>query len=329
MDSQRESKTVKKKCSKCKKTLFLGYFYKKKEGKYGVESTCKACRSLADKAKATAIHLTCMACGKPRTVSSRSPRIGERCRKCCALKRWERDKNPPLTCPICNKTFSWRHSTSRWPRKYCSKECFEIGRAAKVEKICPACKKPFSVPRSNANRYNFCSIACSGSRALVSNCKRCGKEFRYSRTQPERTYCSEECRRPPFVKQCDNCKKNFRCVPAYKNRRFCSFPCYRKYTGETSIEKKVRLLIEALGFQVEREFCAGSRQKDVFDLHVKGLNLLIDCNGDYWHSKPSIKRRDEAKNKRAEKNGYKVVRLPEKLINSKELENTLRLLLGL
>lgn len=67
----------------------------------------------------------------------------------------------------------------------------------------------------------------------------------------------------------------------------------------------------------------------MFDFYVPSLNLLIECDGDYWHSRPNAKKRDAIKNARARQAGYDVVRFSESVILSEsfptELNSALRL----
>jgi very-short-patch-repair endonuclease len=90
----------------------------------------------------------------------------------------------------------------------------------------------------------------------------------------------------------------------------------------------VRESISTLGIDTVREFRVdASTKRDVFDLYVPAFNLLIECDGRYWHSKPDVKRRDVAKTKRARALGYRVTRLPEDLIKSPAIHTQLLRLL--
>lgn len=82
----------------------------------------------------------------------------------------------------------------------------------------------------------------------------------------------------------------------------------------------VRLVPE---FKVE-----GSRKRDVFDFYAPAFNLLIECDGRYWHSQKGVKQRDAAKTKRAISLGYRVERLPEELIKSDRIRSHLLSLLN-
>lgn len=253
---------------------------------------------------------TCTACGKEFVTRFRS--LSSRCRPCGASAMWQRrPTRPDAKCPTCGKVFR----TARDNNRYCSQPCYDKARFNRVEKVCDICGKRFSVYGIYTNRYTRCSVQCRHARGRDGVCQRCGKSFRFSRTQ-NRVYCSEVCRRPPIVLPCATCRKGFRPTPSdARNRRFCSFRCYRRFTGETSIEATTRQIIESKGITVEREFGIGKR--DVFDFYVPAYNLLIECDGDYWHSQPHIQLRDAAKTQRAIKAGYQVVRFSESTINSK------------
>jgi len=90
--------------------------------------------------------------------------------------------------------------------------------------------------------------------------------------------------------------------------------CYRRFGGESSIEGITRQLLESSGLGFVAEFNVGGR--DVFDFYVPARNLLIECDGTYWHSLPGVEKRDALKTARAQKAGYAVVRFGEDLIQS-------------
>ncbi len=106
--------------------------------------------------------------------------------------------------------------------------------------------------------------------------------------------------------------------------RYCSFRCYRRSKQETSIERKVREALIDQGVEVLSEFKIKSANKrDVFDLYAPRLNLLIECDGNYWHAKPEVKIRDAAKSARAIHAGFNVARLSEDEIMSRSFHQTL------
>lgn len=87
----------------------------------------------------------------------------------------------------------------------------------------------------------------------------------------------------------------------------------------------MRIGLERRHVEHEREFAV--RPRLVFDFYVPRFNLLIECDGDYWHSKPKVKTRDARKTAQARKLGYRVERLTESFINSDLLDSHLDSLL--
>lgn len=230
---------------------------------------------------------SCIDCGVIRKHATATRGfLSPRCRSCAIKQRWKRDGNPDLTCVRCGKAFRFNQSGSK-PHKYCSKAC----RARRVIKTCPKCLIDFSVPTSNAPRYNYCSLTCAREPAVYRKCNTCSRTMRLTSTV------------------------------ARDGGRFCSFACYRKFTGETSIERRTRKTLESLGLNPIPEFTIAKRL--VFDFYVPAHNLLIECDGLYWHSLPGVKDRDIRKNKRARELGYEVIRLNENLIKNKDFTRTL------
>jgi very-short-patch-repair endonuclease len=124
------------------------------------------------------------------------------------------------------------------------------------------------------------------------------------------------------MKACENCGKEFRHTPS-TNPRFCCFACYRqaiaKRDGETSIEKKVRLFLQTLNIPFEQEYKMARYSLDFF---IPLLNLVIECDGTYWHRDA---KRDRAKNQYLKRHGFKVLRLSEDDINSGKSNNQIEL----
>lgn len=213
-----------------------------------------------------------------------------------------------LNCPICGKGFqTW---ASQY-RVYCSKVCHNKAMENRIEKTCPVCQEPFKIPASYANRFIVCSIKCRLAFTQYRQCLRCGKTFRAG--APNRKYCSEICRRPPITTICENCGKKFRHIPSI-SPHFCSFACYRSFIGknggETSIEVIIRTFLDTLPLPYQQEAQIG---RYAVDFLIPSLNLVIECDGIYWHRD---KRRDIAKNHFLKKQGYQLLRLSEDSITS-------------
>lgn len=83
----------------------------------------------------------------------------------------------------------------------------------------------------------------------------------------------------------------------------------------SSLERIVRALLDTLEIEYEANTRIGSFFVDIL---VPSRNLVIECDGTYWHSRPRMIQRDARKNVYLASRGYKVLRLPEPVIRSLE-----------
>jgi very-short-patch-repair endonuclease len=198
---------------------------------------------------------------------------------------------------------------------YCSKACkfsdpefltkLADSHKRRVTKTCPACKVDFEVPVSNEHRFNYCSLPCSRTRGEDVACRRCAAQFRRP-VGSTRYHCSEMCRRPASMLRCEWCEQEFRVGPAEaKARRYCSAACYRASDAETSIERVVREALECAMVSHEPQRRIGRWTVDF----LVGGNLVIEADGDYWHSlRPDV---DQRKTNDLTDEGYTVWRISE------------------
>lgn len=82
----------------------------------------------------------------------------------------------------------------------------------------------------------------------------------------------------------------------------------------TSIEKKVYEELKTRGFLFETQKLINGRF--VVDAYIPSLNLVIEADGDYWHSLERMEKKDKAENAYLTKCGYNLLRLSEKEINN-------------
>lgn len=102
--------------------------------------------------------------------------------------------------------------------------------------------------------------------------------------------------------ECPHCGKR---LSTYLSKT-CS-ECWLKFKRPTSIEKKVYDELKAKGLLFERQKTIGN--KFTVDVYIPKLNLIIECDGDYWHNLPNNKRRDISKDAYLKKCGFDVLRL--------------------
>lgn len=84
----------------------------------------------------------------------------------------------------------------------------------------------------------------------------------------------------------------------------------------TSIEKIIYNFLKFKGIIFERQKLINN--KFLVDAYIPQLNLVIECDGDYWHSLDNVKKRDKAKNAYLTKCGFNLLRLTETEINNND-----------
>lgn len=94
----------------------------------------------------------------------------------------------------------------------------------------------------------------------------------------------------------------------------------------TSIEKAVYDELKDRGLLFEKQYLVNG--KFLVDAYIPSLNLVIECDGDYWHSLDRVIKRDRAKNAYLTKCGYGLARFTETDIRSGEYLNELGELLA-
>ena len=87
----------------------------------------------------------------------------------------------------------------------------------------------------------------------------------------------------------------------------------RKRTRDTAIERIVAAVLGEAGVKCERWKRVGRYE---IDIYIPALQLAIECDGDYWHSRPGCAEKDAIRDEWMIRHGYSVVRLGEEEINS-------------
>ncbi len=99
---------------------------------------------------------------------------------------------------------------------------------------------------------------------------------------------------------------------------------------ETSLEKHIRELLTELGFSVIKQ--KGTKKETLstirfFDIYVPEINLVIEADGEFWHSHPERIAIDRAKTLAAIEEGYEFLRISD--IEFKVKKDNLELLQSL
>lgn len=83
---------------------------------------------------------------------------------------------------------------------------------------------------------------------------------------------------------------------------------------ETAIEAKMYAELERRGVTFVRQQVIDGLW--VVDAIVPGARIVIECDGEYWHSLPEMVERDKRKDRYLKSKGYKVFRFPEAAIHA-------------
>jgi len=205
------------------------------------------------------------------------------------------------TCPSCGREFFVKPSVAKkgWGR-YCSRKCLNVAhnwKGGKIKRICETCGKEFEVWHStvkNKNRGKFCSQQCAYIRYIGKNnpswkggkvkrvCQCCGKEFFIH---------------PSWVKKGEGilCSKKCQGIWAVKHMR----------KKDTSIE----LAIED---ELKKQNIPYLKQCPIEGIALVDFllpnKIIIQCDGDYWHSFQKAKDKDANQDLLLNFKGYKVYR---------------------
>lgn len=92
--------------------------------------------------------------------------------------------------------------------------------------------------------------------------------------------------------------------------------------GSTSIEIKLYEELKNRGLLFETQKIINGRF--IVDAYIPSLNLVIEADGNYWHSLPKVIGRDKSKNAYLKKCGFNLLRLTETEINNGLFINKLK-----
>lgn len=182
-----------------------------------------------------------------------------------------------------------------------------------MKKICKFCKKLFDVPLTNPNQ-KFCS-------------RDCGYKNRRYRPQPYsvKTLCSCGCgsiilnpddhyRYRKFLAEHRNSngthpRKGFKESDEHTRNRISKMFKRFKTKTPTCLEKELYKFLNDNKIYFISQKQIGRTCVDAF---IPVFNLCIYADGNYWHSKPEVKKRDAKISKSLKEKGYKVLRLKSK-----------------
>lgn len=186
-------------------------------------------------------------------------------------------------CAVCGKPINHAQNV-------CSYACNNKQRTVRHEHACAQCGEP------TINKY--CSHTCFGAScrgATPRPCETCGKNIEYKGKKRGKYFCSHQCaataRMVDNDRPCKTCGVSLRDVWKKKgarkggwsltrSRMFCSFRCWRRYNGETSIERVVREYLAAHNVAYVQREQIGRYEVDFI---LPQFGVIVECDGTYWH----------------------------------------------
>ncbi len=233
-----------------------------------------------------------------------------------------------LLCDGCGKSFENLPYLKR-KTNYCSLDCYHNSTRRTLKRNCLVCQKIFEAPLPSVKKGFgiFCSRACQHTlypKRIIKHCLQCGKRIEIPPSKKLLVkFCSKKCRddnkRDYVSRICMQCNEMFQLPTSDTNRgrgSFCSFDCFKKYRGETSIEKKIRECLQQFHIKFRQEAKIGRYHADFL---IENMRIIIECDGVYWHSLKHSYDRDRKKDLFLKQKGYKVFRFPEEDINKSPL----------
>lgn len=259
----------------------------------------------------------CKHCGKPYIKKHHGSKSIYCSRKCSAKDRPITYKPSIKRCSYCDKEYDAKNNKTS---KYCSRQC--MSKSFKKQNNCKVCNKTI-----NANR-KYCSKECRLKAGMVTiECATCGKKYEKRKSEIT-TYCSKKCLGISLELKIENtcvvCGRRHYISPSRLKsgkKIYCSYRCRNimiisnfKNNGckNTSIEVKMQEELNKRGVKYETQH----RIKNiaVVDIFIEP-NIVVQCDGDYWHSLQDHKDRDVKQDLELMFNGYIIYRFWEKHIN--------------
>lgn len=218
-----------------------------------------------------------------------------------------RYKLQKFKCIGCGKDVEVRRSKNN--KNYCSLTCYRNGirpnrKTGEIIK-CGCCGKERYVRKSQIKEVNFCSVKClneyQGRNKIQFICKICGEKFGLSKSKIEGanpTYCSWSCR----IKDKESIIKNSTLGNVMQQNK----------KGLNKLELAGQKILKEIGVAFEEQVLMFN--KFLVDVLIPSEKLVIQWDGEYWHTKPKRILLDKSQDAYLKKCGYKVLRITDRQI---------------
>ncbi len=272
---------------------------------------------------------------------------------------WNKLPEINLKCSGCNEDFTMKSCRFNKPTKlgkFCSKECFyEHRRSLRREVKCEFCDKNFKTNRKGIVKY--CSFPCYSEtkkgifpkhlkeilekdgpwnkgkkipQTSGENNHNYGTKWEGDRLEKLKVSCKnskEWCRGKTMDEIYGKEKaREIKTAIGIKNKEHRKYQIFPK--KDSSIEVKIQSFLKQLGI----EFFTHQYMKEIehgyqCDILIPRMNLVIECDGDYWHKYPISRDIDNIRTGELIDKGFNVLRLWEneiRLMGIQEFENKLK-----
>jgi very-short-patch-repair endonuclease len=163
-------------------------------------------------------------------------------------------------------------------------------------------------------------------------CTYCGKEYQVheceARRSPDKHFCSHQCAsqfkttvrgiyHPLWkrqIRKCEWCGKEVWVKPAKLIEfRFCSRQCVGSWTSANcKSPTKPEVIVQDAFMKLKLDFKSQYRiGKYPCDFVLPKHHIVIEVDGDYWHSTNKRKKLDQTKDKTLQSEGWRIIRLKE------------------
>ena len=91
--------------------------------------------------------------------------------------------------------------------------------------------------------------------------------------------------------------------------KFCSHECQYKYEGFNTSNTDIEILMQDILIKRGYSFTTQEKISHYYpDILLTDYNIIVECDGEYWHGSDEMLKRDEMRDKILNKEGYIVVR---------------------
>lgn len=245
--------------------------------------------------------LKCKWCGNKLSDVQIKRKI-QTCSKSCAQSYRYRNNHVTKKCENCGKLIQ---TIKGIPRKYCSWICSNEknfkGKFKSIEQRDKISKSLYEL-----NKFRDCK------------CDVCGKLFdKWTSYRAHKGHCGKV---DGSVWQCGKCKQIFVGKNKYvAHTMHCEgrfdkliFKTMRSNKNKgTAIESLFKFYLQKTGYKFEEQFLLSTgvgNKSYVCDFYINDLNLIVECDGRYWHESDKAIAHDYKRNLTIKKQGYKLIR---------------------